>query len=84
MNYIGALLLTYSTFSFMPTYSEYYTQIYDYNSIIDSKLPENGQLQIYHFDTFFDIEKTNFTLIDIYYDNEKTYELLTSIKNSEN
>lgn len=80
---IGALLLAYSSFSFMPTYLEDYTKIYDYNSIINAKLPENGQLEIYHFETYFDIEKTNFTLISVYYDNEDTNELLKSIEDNE-
>ena len=67
----------------MPTYSEDYIKIYDYNSIINAKLPENGQLEILHFDTYFDIDKTNFTLINIYYDGEDTSDLLNSIKNNE-
>lgn len=81
---VGFFLLVYGSFCLMPTFSEEYTKIYNYSSIIDAKLPTNGELEIQNWGTHFDEDKTNFVLITAYYSKEDTKELINSIENSSN
>lgn len=58
---IGVLLLLYGSFSLFPTFSEDYNKINDYRNIVDAYLPNNGELEIQNWGTYFDEEKTNST-----------------------
>ena len=52
--------------------------------IIDAKLPDNGELEIQDWGTYFDEDKTNYTIINAYYDKEDVGELVNSIEKSDN
>lgn len=81
---IGFLLLVYGSFSFFPTFSEDYSKIDAYRNIIDANLPNNGELEIYSPNTYFEEGKTNYTIINAYYDNIDVSKLVESIENSSN
>lgn len=79
---MGFLLLLYGSFWLFPTFSEDYDKIDKYKSIIDANLPNNGELEIEDWGTYFDEDKTEYTIINAYYDKEDVSGLVSSIKNS--
>lgn len=81
---IGFLLLGYGAFSLFPTFSQNYTKINEYKNIIDANLPDNGKLEIQDWGTYFDDDKTDYSIINAYYDEEDVSSLVESIKNSDN
>lgn len=81
---IGFLLLIYGSFWLIPTFEEDYSKLDKYKTFIDAKLPNNGELEIQDWGTYFDDDKTNYKIINIYYDKENVKDLVESIKNSEN
>ena len=81
---IGFLLLIYGSFCLLPTFSQEYDKINDYKDIIDAKIPEKGELEIQNWGTYFDEDKTNYTIINAYYDKEDVGDLVSSIKNNHN
>lgn len=76
------MLIMYGSFYFFPTYSEEYTKIENYKEIIKAELPATGELEIQDWGTYFDNDKTDYTIINAYYDNEDTSNLVSSIENS--
>lgn len=81
---IGFLLLIYGSFCMFPTFSEDYNKINNYKEIIDAELPNNGVLEIQDWGTYFDEDKTNYTIMNAYYDKEDVKELVGSIENNKN
>ena len=79
---IGFLLLLYGLFYFFPTYSRNYEELNNYKYMIDATLPANGDLEIQEVGTYFDDDKTDYVVINVYYDKEDTTNLESSIKNS--
>ena len=81
---IGFLLLIYGAFCMFPTFSEDYNKINQYKEIIDANLPSNGTLEIQDWGTYFDEDKTKYTIINAYYDKENVTKLVESIETSAN
>lgn len=81
---IGFLLLVYGSFSLFPTFSQDYSKIDSYRSIISAQLPSNGELEIQDWGTYFDEDKTNYTIINAYYDKEDVSSLVNSIEYNSN
>lgn len=81
---IGFLLLVYGSFCLFPIFSEDYNKINAYKEIIDAELPNNGVLEIQDWGTYFDEDKTEYTIINAYYDKEDVKKLVGSIENNEN
>ena len=81
---IGFLLLVYGSFSLFPTFSQDYNKINSYKNIIDAKLPDDGELEIQNYETYFDEDKTNYKVINVYYDKEDVSKLENSIEESNN
>lgn len=81
---IGFLLLVYGAFSLFPTFSEDYSKINDYKQYIDASIPNNGELEIQNWETYFDDDKTEYSIINAYYDKEDVGELENSIEKSNN
>lgn len=81
---IGFLLLVYGAFSLFPTFSEDYSKINDYKQYIDASIPNNGELEIQNWETYFDDDKTEYSIINAYYDKEDVSELENSIEKSNN
>ena len=81
---IGFLLLVYGSFFLFPTFSEDYSKIDTYRNIIDAKLPNSGELEIQEWGTYFDEDKTNYTIINAYYDKVDVSNLVNSIENNIN
>lgn len=81
---IGFLLLIYGSFCFIPTFEQDYSKIDTYKNFIDAKLPSNGELEIQDGGTYFDEDKTNYTIINAYYDKEDVSNLVNSIENNNN
>lgn len=81
---IGFLLLIYGSFCMFPTFSKDYNEINQYKEIIDAELPNNGTLEIQDWGTYFDEDKTEYTIINAYYDKEDVKGLVDSIENSDN
>lgn len=81
---MGFLLLAYGAFCLFPTFSQDYSEIDNYRPIIDAKLPKTGDLEIQEWGTYFDEDKTEYVIINAYYDNEDVSELINSITNSNN
>lgn len=81
---IGFLLLIYGFFYMFPTFSEDYNKINQYKKIIAAKLPSNGTLEIQDWGTYFDKDKTKYTIINAYYDKEDVTKLVESIETSAN
>ena len=81
---IGFLLLIYGSFCLFPTFSQDYSKIDTYRNIIDAKIPDNGELEIQDWGTYFDEDKTNYTIINAYYDKEDVSNLVSSIENNSN
>lgn len=81
---IGFLLLAYGAFCFFPTFEQDYSNIDDYRSIIDAELPSNGVLEIMEDMTTIEQDKTEYTIINAYYDKEDVNDLTDSIENSNN
>lgn len=79
---VGFFLLIYGFFFLIPGFSQDYEQIDKYRNIIDAKLPENGELEIHEWDTYFD--EDNYVIVNAYYDKENVDDLVESIKNSNN
>ena len=81
---IGFLLLVYGSFSLFPTFSEDYSKINDYKQYIDASIPSNGELEIQNWETYFDDDKTEYAIINAYYDKEDVSKLENSIEKSNN
>ena len=81
---IGLLLVAYGSFCLFPLFSVDYSKIYDYKDIIDATLPNNGTLEIQDWDTYFDQDKTDYRIINAYYNQEDVSELEKSIENNNN
>lgn len=81
---IGFLMLIYGSFCLMPTFEQDYNKIDAYKNYIDAPLPNNGELEIQNWGTYFDEDKTNYTIINVYYDKEDVNDLVNSIENSNN
>lgn len=81
---IGFLLLIYGSFCLFPTFSEDYSKIDTYRNIIDAELPDNGDLEIQNWDSYFDEDKTEYTIINAYYDKEDVSNFVSSIENNDN
>lgn len=79
---IGFLLLIYGSFCLLPTFSVDYSKIDQYKDIIDAELPKSGNLEIRNIEGYDD--KTEYTIIDVYYGKENLDKLENSIENSEN
>ena len=78
------LLLIYGSFCLMPTFSEDYSKINDYRNYIDANIPSNGELEIHYWGNYFDDDKKEYSIINVYYDKEDVSDLLNSIENSNN
>ena len=81
---IGFLLLCYGAFCFFPTFEQDYSKIDDYKNIIDAELPSSGVLEIMEDMTTIEQDKTEYTIINVYYDKEDVNDLTDSIENSNN
>ena len=81
---IGFLLLVYGSFGLIPSFSKDYSKINDYKEYIDASIPNNGELEIQNWKTYFDDDKTEYVIINAYYDKEDVSNLLSSIQNSNN
>ena len=81
---IGFLMLIYGSFCLMPTFEQDYNKIDAYKNYIDAPLPNNGELEIRNWGTYFDEDKTNYTIINVYYDKEDVNDLVNGIENSNN
>ncbi len=81
---IGILLMVYGSFCMFPTFSEDYDKISPYKGIIDAKLPNSGTLEIQDWGTYFDEDKTEYIIINAYYDKEDVKDLVESIENGKN
>ena len=81
---IGFLLLIYGSFSLLPTFSEDYSKINDYKKYIDASIPTNGELEIQNWNTYFDDDKSEYVIINAYYDKEDVSRLVSSIENNDN
>lgn len=81
---IGFLLLIYGSFCLMPTFSEDYSKINNYKSYIDASIPANGELEIQNWGTYFDSDKTEYVIINAYYDKEDVSKLVDSIDKNDN
>lgn len=79
---IGFLLLVYGAFSMFPTFSQDYSKIDEYRDIIDAELPSNGELEIQNWDTYFDEDKTEYMIINVYYNKEDVSALVSSIESN--
>lgn len=78
------LMLIYGSFCLMPTFEQDYNKIDAYKNYIDAPLPNNGELEIQNWGTYFDEDKTNYTIINVYYDKEDVNDLVNGIENSNN
>lgn len=80
---IGLLLLLYGSFCMVPTLSEDYNKIYEYEDIIQAEIPSKGYLEIQKWDSYVDTDKTDYVFISAYYDNTNIDELEKSIENND-
>ena len=78
------LLLIYGSFCLMPTFSEDYSKINDYRNYIDANIPSSGELEIHYWGNYFDDDKKEYSIINVYYDKEDVSNLVSSIENSKN
>lgn len=78
------LLLVYGSFCLMPTFNEDYSKINDYRNYIDANIPSNGELEIHYWGNYFDDDKKEYSIINVYYDKEDVSNLVSSIENSKN
>lgn len=78
------LLLIYGSFCLMPTFSEDYSKINDYKNYIDANIPSSGELEIHYWGNYFDDDKKEYSIINVYYDKEDVSDLVSSIENSKN
>lgn len=78
------LLLIYGSFCLMPTFNEDYSKINDYKNYIDANIPSSGELEIQYWGNYFDDDKKEYSIINVYYDKEDVSDLVSSIENSKN
>ena len=81
---IAFLLLALGTFSLNNTLEKDYSRIDPYRKYIDADLPDHGELEILEWGRYFDDDKTEYVVIDVYYGKEDVRDLEGSIKNSSN
>ena len=81
---LGFILFIFGSYGLYPTYNVDYKKIYDYKDVIDVKIPSNGYLEIRHYNKYFDDDKENYTIIDVYYGKEHVKDLVKSIEESNN
>ena len=81
---IGLFLFVCGMFCLFPTFSKDYSEIYDYKSIINAKLPIDGELEIQDWGTYFDEDKTDYIIINAYYDKQDVNNLENSIEYNPN
>lgn len=80
---IGFLLFIYGAFCLIPTFAQDYSKMDTYRNIIDAKLPNTGEMEIQDWGVYFDEDKTDYTIINAYYDKEDTTDLVKSIENND-
>ena len=76
------LLLVYGSFCLFPTFERDYSEIDPYRSIVRAELPDSGQLEIQEWDKHFEEDKTEYVVINAYYDKEDVKNLERSIESS--
>lgn len=76
--------MCYGAFCFFPTFEQDYSKIDDYKNIIDAELPSSGVLEIMEDMTTIEQDKTEYTIINVYYDKQDVNDLTDSIENSNN
>ncbi len=79
---ISIFLLIYGSFCLFPTFSVDYSEIDTYRDAVDANLPSNGELEIQKLGTYLDEDKTEYTIVRVFYDKEDVTELFNSIKNN--
>lgn len=80
---MGFIFIIFGSLSTVPIISEDYSKIDVYRDVIDAELPKNGELIIENWDTCSGADKTECTILNVYYD-EDVDDLVSSIENSEN
>lgn len=91
-NIVAGIIISFSliingAYVFFPTHGVDYNSIYNYKDILAIDLPSTGDLLIYYDYPYTEDNKTNFTLVAAYYDNEDvstTNKLIENIKNNDN
>ena len=81
---VAFLLLVYGSFSLLQPFGKDYSQIDQVRSVIDADLPEHGDIEILEWGTYFDDDKTEYVVIDVYYGKEDVGDLEQSIAISRN
>lgn len=81
---VSFLLLMLGSFCFFPTFEEDYDKIYAYQDIIGLELPSNGLLEIRNWGTYFDVDKTEYSVIKVYYNKEDVSILEKEIEGGSN
>ncbi len=76
---MAILLFLYGSFSLFPTYEQDYSNINAYRSIINADLPDSGELHVQEWGRYFDDDKTEYVVIDVYYDKDDVSTLERSI-----
>ena len=79
---IGAFLMIYGSFYWFPTFEQDYSKIDAYRSIVNADLPDSGQLEIQEWGKYSDDDKTEYVIINAYYDRENVDDLERSIENN--
>lgn len=80
----GYLLLMAGFISLNNDSSVDYNLINPYKNVIDAKLPSTGKLYIDESNNFFDQDKREYFVIDVYYTQDEVEDLIASIESSEN
>ena len=79
---IGILLAVYGSFVYFQPFLRITGKFMPMNHYIDADLPENGELDIQDWGTFFDDDKTDYVIVNAYYDGEDVDTLVDSIETS--
>lgn len=87
---IGFQMLVYGSFCIIfPSDLQDYSKIDTYRTIINANLPNNGELEIHNWGGVFDDDKSDYTIINVYYDKEDVSnkedvsDLASSIENND-
>ena len=76
---VAFLLLAYGSFCLPYVIGQDYSRIDPYRSVVDADLPDHGEIRIVEFGTYFDNDKWDYVVVNVYYGREDVRDLEQSV-----
>lgn len=77
-------LTMFGFFSLLPTFEADYSNLKNYENILNVKIPEKGKLEMQNWDTYFEEDKKDYQIIITYFNKQDGNKFLKEIEKKEN